>query len=356
MNPKRVIKLCILAMVRALGGFYFARRLTRRHLRILCYHGGAIGDERLFNNKLFVTNSHVSARLDWLARKKFTPVSLDDAVNGLRRGHIGKDWPVVITVDDGWYSSRSHIIEPSLRQGFPITLYVASRVAELGLPVIDVVVNYIIWRASGRCVEISGFSPLPDGVYDLMDTSSHSRIASAVIDWLRGLPQYSNELSEGLRQFAAMLGVDSDMLNLQSRRFSYLMPAELREIASMGCAIELHGHAHWYPENAPDLLRKDIEACRDFLLSCGLPRPAHYCFPSGSFDHHAVAVFDELGVRSGTTCLPGLVDPYRPNSLCFLPRFLDGGGISKLEFEAEMSGFLEFVRSFVKRPAKNFVR
>jgi hypothetical protein len=49
-----------------------------------------------------------------------------------------------------------------------------------------------------------------------------------------------------------------------------------------------------------------------------------------------------MGIRSAVTCIPGLNDskthPYE------LRRFLDGENITNLEFEAEMSGFLDLCR------------
>ena len=56
----------------------------------------------------------------------------------------------------------------------------------------------------------------------------------------------------------------------------------------------------------------------------------------------------ELGIRSATTCNPGLnpkgSDPY------LLRRFLDGECVHDIEFEAEMSGFVDLARRVRERP------
>lgn len=286
-------------------------------------------------------------------------MSLSDAAEGLKRGTFAQKRPVVITVDDGWYSSKEAIIVPCLQRGFPVTLYVATQVAERGVPVLDVSVNYILWRVGPRRVDVlRGLPPLQVGTYDLADPNIRRQVHDAVIGWLRSLPQRADAVSAALDEFARAIGLGEEVLNLQSRRFSYLDADELRLIAKSGCAIELHGHEHVYPIGRADLLRDDILACRRFLRSIGLSEPRHYCFPSGEFDDLAHGVFQEIGVISGTTCLPGLIDPSAAMSLAYLPRFLDGGNIAHLEFEAEMSGVLHFARTCVRklqRPPKSAV-
>lgn len=349
MDSRRALKLGVLAVIRALGGFAVSRWLTSRQLRILCYHGGSVGDERFYNPKLFCTADHVLGRLDWLKRKSFLPMSLSDAVQGLKQGGFPGKRPVVITVDDGWYSSKAAILAPCLENGFPVTLYVATQVVERGIPVLDVSVNYMLWRLGRRQVEVlPGLTPLAAGLYDLADPDIRRQVYDTVIGWLRGLPPRPDVVSAALDEFARVIGLGAEGLDLQSRRFSYLESEELRHLADRGCAIELHGHEHRYPLGRADLLRDDILACRAFLLASGLPEASHYCFPSGEFDDLAPAVFEAIGVVSGTTCLPGLIDPSRAVSLAYLPRFLDGGSISSLEFEAEMSGVLQAARALVR--------
>ena len=51
-----------------------------------------------------------------------------------------------------------------------------------------------------------------------------------------------------------------------------------------------------------------------------------------------------MGVVSGTTCIPGLVNRVDSTSVYYLPRILDGSNLHDLEFEAEVSGFMDFLR------------
>jgi len=55
------------------------------------------------------------------------------------------------------------------------------------------------------------------------------------------------------------------------------------------------------------------------------------------------------GVSTATTCRPGLVKSVVGYRRFFLPRFLDGGDVAMIEFEAEMSGALDFLRRLMCR-------
>lgn len=344
-------KTLFLHTARALGLFALARWRTRHHIRILCYHAGCVGDQSRFNPKLFCTRTQFVERLTWLQRAGFTPTSLTQAVQAVQSGQTAGVLPVVITIDDGWHSSRADIIEPALAQGFPVTLYVATEVLLARIPVVDVTVRYLVWRAGPKPVVVQGVAGLPGGSYRLAVAAERQAFTLAAIAWLKDVAhRQPGEVVDGLHRLAALLGLSAEDLDLASRRFSYLSSQELAEVSASGCSIELHGHAHIYPLNNPQALHDDVAACKTALLALGLPPPHHYCFPSGEHDAHAPDVLKALQVDSATTCLPGLVDPRnRAVSTFYLPRFLDGGDVTAIEFEAELSGLLHYLRRLLRR-------
>src|SRR5260370_17346621 len=73
----------------------------------------------------------------------------------------------------------------------------------------------------------------------------------------------------------------------------------------------------------------------------------HFCYPSGVYGLHQAEWLAELGVKSATTIEPGL--NYRHTSHFALRRLVDGGPVSDIEFAAEMTGFMEFVRVLRRR-------
>jgi peptidoglycan/xylan/chitin deacetylase (PgdA/CDA1 family) len=305
---------------------------------ILCYHGGSLGDERDYNPKLFCSPQQLRQRLDWLRRHGFVPATLDETLEP----DGGRGIRVAVTLDDGWYSSWHDLLPLLAEYGYRPVLYLHSDTYEHGAPVAGVALRYLVWKAPRRALQLSGLAPDLDGGHDLASDAGRRMLTERAGRWLQGLAPAS--LEAALERLAEALGVPAAVLDLPSRRFSYMTGAELRQASANGCAIELHGHVHTYLPGEPEANRANIERCRAAILAAGLPHPVHYCYPSGRFDPAAATTMRAAGVRTATTCLPGLVDIKNPDDAFFLPRFLDGGDVAMIEFEAEMSGVLALLR------------
>ncbi|MEW6760126.1 MAG: polysaccharide deacetylase family protein [Pseudomonadota bacterium] len=338
-------KIAVLYIARLLGMFALARRLTGYRLRILCYHGGCIGDELGYNPKLFCSTETFRKRVDWLARKSFRFVSLDHATRtpaGQR-----KRLETVITFDDGWYSTGHALLPVLAERRIPSTLYLCTQHYLEGWPVLNVTTRYLVWKAPRKTVQLSEFGRDVDGAHDLNDATTRENLARAFVAVLSPHADSRATVCAALERFGAALGVDAGALALDSRRFEYMRPEEVRQAAASGCAIELHGHQHVYPLGDPLRFRADLKRCDEVITEIGLPKPRHYCYPSGSFDQGAAAVLAESDIASATTCIPGLARDTAVPAVYYLPRFLDGESIHPLEFEAEMSGFADFLRRCV---------
>lgn len=338
------MKRAFLQLSKFLGLFALLRHLSRDQPRILCYHGGSMGDESRYNPKLFCTAAQLRQRLDWLRAKGFVPATLDEVAAGQPSARAGI--PVAITLDDGWYSSYRDLLPVLAEHGHRPVLYLHTEAVETGTPVILVCLRYILWKADAPAVTLGSFNAEMDGKWQLDDPAQQRRLRIAAEAWLRAQPTHA--VSSCLERFAAALGVSAATLDLGSRRFSYMTPDELRAAAAAGCSIELHGHVHEYVSGQPERNRANIDACRARIVGAGLAEPRHYCYPSGAFDAEAAHVMRTAGVATATTCLPGLVKLGNPDARFFLPRFLDGGNVSMIEFEAEMSGALQLVRTLVR--------
>lgn len=346
-------KLFVLFAARAFGLFKISRYLTKSQLRILCYHGGAMGDEYNFNPKLFCSPDTLQRRMEWMREKGFNFVKLDDAIK--EQGGSGLKAPLktVITFDDGWYSTASTLLPVLSAMKIPSTLYLSTKDFLDSCPIVAVTVRYIIWKAHRRSVTIRGWGIDVDSEYDLQNARERIRLAERVVASISVFAIGRLNVSDALSRFADDLGVPAAELQLDSRRFDYMTQRELIEITKQGCSIESHGHMHVYPKGEPAQFAEDLRKCEDTIVGLGLPQPRHYCYPSGSFGAEASATLRTVGIRSATTCIPGLIDKITGERCHYLPRFLDGGDVHPLEFESEMSGFSELARiaiSFVKRP------
>lgn len=344
------IKLFAYAMARALGVFALCRRLSRSRMRILAYHGASLGDEGAYNPLLFISTETFQRRIDWLQRKGFHVISLDQAVDALDGKGRVPALSTVVTFDDGWHSTATRLIPILAERNLPSTLYLHTAHFEEDWPVLPVVVGYMLWRHVNTMVAIAGFAAAMDGTYRLKHKTDRDALVHQSCAWLESPPATRQTITNRLCRLADSLGLDADDLGLQTRRFDYMSRDELLEIAGHLCAIELHGHEHHYPAGDPEAFAADLDQCRSVIVGLGLPVPRHYCYPSGAFDAAAGATLDRFGVRSGTTCLPGFVRPVRDASRHhYLPRFLDGENIDMLVFEAEMSGFAGLLRRMAGR-------
>lgn len=345
-------KIAFFCFARSLGMFALARRLTGHRLRILCYHGGCIGDELGYNPKLFCSTPTFRRRIAWLEAKGFRFLSLDEAV---RRGRGARQrLETVITFDDGWYSTGKELLPVLAERGIPSTLYLCTQHFLEGWPVLNVTVRYLIWKAGRTSVQLDGFGAGVDGAHELGEAAGRETLARALVKQLGATTHGRAEVCAALERFAIALGVDPAALALETRRFEYMREDEVRRAAASGCAIELHGHQHVYPLGDPERFRADLERCEKAITAIGLPKPRHYCYPSGSFDKAAATVLANRDVLSATTCVPGLASDTDIPAVFYLPRFLDGESIDPLEFEAEMSGFSDLLRRCIGivRPGK----
>jgi peptidoglycan/xylan/chitin deacetylase (PgdA/CDA1 family) len=340
------LKIVALHALKGLGAFWLARRLTRSRPRIVCYHGGSLGDECDFNPKLFCTAELLERRVRWLTANGFVPQTLDEMLAGAPVAAGAT--PIVMTLDDGWYSTHQCLLPVLAKHHFKPTLYLATKVFQSGLPVVDVCLRYIVWKSGAELINLQGLHATLDGRYDLRDRKQSWAMLSAAIEWVRGLEADRAACYEAYRRFAAAFGLAPELVQLASRRFSYMDSAELLDAAAAGCRIELHGHVHKYERGATEKNAQDIAACRAVIVALGLPEPRHYCYPSGAFDCSAAPMLRAQAVLTATTCVPGLVGKLDDDGVFFLPRFLDGSDVSMIEFEAEMSGLTAWLRRSAK--------
>jgi len=343
-------KLLIYRVGKMLGLFALARRLTASRIRILCYHGAAFGDEGRYNPLLFISRNTFERRMNWLQNAGFNVIPLDAAIDAMDSRTVAGRLPVVVTFDDGWHSTAAQLIPIMAQHGLPSTLYLCTSHFEEGWPVLMVTVNYMLWKSGRKRVDLQGFGELIDGTYSLDQAADRDLLVGRSCQWLGQAPATRSEIVERVHAIAKSLGLGPDDVDLASHRFDYMSREELLCLPNLQCDVELHGHRHLYPAGNPTAFAADIAACRAVIVGLGLPEPCHYCYPSGSFDKEAEAVLKGSGVRSATTCTPGLIaSTSRCSQPYYLPRFLDGDSISMLVFEAEMSGFADVLRRLLRR-------
>lgn len=336
---KKSLLLVILRIAKLAGLFALARRLTARDLRILCYHGASLRDEHHFSPGLFMSKETFAARMDFLAQHGYPVISLDAAIAGLPSGA----WPggaTVLTIDDGWFGTYRHMAPVLKARGFPSTLYIASYYLGKQTQVFNVAVNYVLWRARGQTLELAAVADHLSGRYELADVRQRAVAGRRLGDFAESLCDVQTRQIL-FRRLCEVVGIDADEIEEQ-RLCAFLRIEEARDLQAGGMDIQLHSHRHRFPADSFEAAEAEIADNRRALASVGNPALQHFCYPSGEYQERQLAWLPRLGIVSATTIKAGFTraadSPYE------LRRFLDSERVSPIEFEAEMSGFLELVR------------
>ena len=337
---KKALLIAVLIGAKALGLFALARWMTRRDLRILAYHGAALGDENRFSPGLFMSEAQFARRMQFLADRGYRVVELDNALNALSRGTL-PDFATAITIDDGWYGTY-RVMSPILeRHGFPATFYVSTYYVEKQTQVFNVAVGYVLWKAAGRGrVDLSMILPGLAGQVDLTDPLQRQAAQQSIVEHAESFGD-TGVRQDLLRRLYEALDVDWATI-VEKRMFAFVSGEELQLLAATDIDVQLHSHRHRFPIDDRQAAADEIDENRSALAKYTHGPFEHFCYPSGAFDPAQFACLSAKGIRNATTTEVGFA---RSTSHRFaLPRLLDSERITPLEFEAEMSGFLELLR------------
>jgi len=348
MSIKQRIKLGVYTAAKLTGMFKISRLLMRRRLMILCYHGFQYSDEARFRPILFMDKQRFAQRLDLISRGKYPVLTLSEGLLRLKNGTLPAN-SVVITIDDGFYSTLD-LAAPLLRDhGFPATLYVTSYYATKGTPVFLLVIQYLFWKTESINLDLSEHPWFPEKTVDLRDHHATHRAIQQILN--HGV----NVCDEPGRQeicavVAAALDLDFETIKT-SRGLSLLTPDELGKLDAFGVDLQLHTHRHTFPANNPEQARHELQDNRDMLEKIIGHRLEHFCYPSGDWTPDLFPILTGEGVVSATTCEAGM--NHQTTNPLALYRVLDQNNLDDIEFEAELTGFCELLRVISGRCRRN---
>lgn len=339
---KNRLRFAALYAARFLGAFALARFLTRKRLRILCYHGFSFGDEHEVLPHVFMRRETFERRMKILKRRRIPVIGLGEALAKLKAGEVS-DAEAVITFDDGWASNLG-IAAPILEAfQFPACIYVTTEHLKAGTEVFNVALYYMLCRTSRTTLKIEGIDPAIDGSYALDDVDAVQR--SIVANAERLFPVLSNR-QQLLIPISGALGFDLKEV-LKGDRFRLMTRRELEAMQSRGFDIELHTHTHRLPEGSLDEVKFEILSNRRALAEIFGVDKHHLCYPSGRYGVRHLEWLPQLEISSATTCEPGFNEV--KTDVLQLRRYLDSEAVSDISFEAEICGVRELARIVGRR-------
>ncbi|MFV0276500.1 MAG: polysaccharide deacetylase family protein [Parahaliea sp.] len=325
----------ILYCAQAMGLFALCAWITRKRLRILCYHGIWDGPGQ-YGNYLFMSPGKFRSRLQLLRRWGARVFPLDEALERLRHGQLPAR-SVVITIDDGWKSTANHM-GPALQEaGYPATLYVTTYYVLAQRRVFNVALSYAL-----SCYEGEGLTlQLAPGINVYLDPAKRAAVGDSILKY--ALELANDEARQTLlRKVVEQLGLQDDPAWMGSS-FFLASWGDLQQLQCEGVDLQLHTHRHQTrTRQGESCLQQEIEDNRQRLQAIANSTLEHFCYPSGEYEPGDWAELGAAGIKSATTTDIGLC---RAGSNFYaLPRILDGQAVSELELEAELSGFLECLR------------
>jgi len=316
------MKVFALRLLRALGAFAAARRITRSGLRILCYHGVGRSDEHVFNPMLFMRESVFRRRLATLKKGAYPVISLEQAATGRYPPNA-----VVITIDDGWVSTLQCQAPALLEHGLPATLYVASYYCERQAPVFNVYARYIFSK------DVEPFD-VPEFSFDWKSAGLQKHAA------LEKLLALAESVSFDAR--ARLAAAVQAATGVNGGQFRYLSMDELPQLRRFGVDVQLHTHRHLFPADDARVMRREITDNRAACRAVVDGPLNHFCYPSGEWSADCFPVLEEQGISTATTCENVLA--YADTGRFAIGRFVDSDDTPDIIFEAQLAGLLDILR------------
>jgi peptidoglycan/xylan/chitin deacetylase (PgdA/CDA1 family) len=329
------------------GLFKLSRWLTRGALRIVCYHNFAKRNQSVdiynWDPWLTVYVDTFEKRLKYLRREGYAVLGLDNAVKQLF-SRQQKKATVVITIDDGWQSIKAYAHDVLFRYDLPYTIYLSSFYSENQVPVFNIFISYAFWKTTSVSIDLSELGVTGYSKFDLSHSGSKKQAAQIVRAF--GEQKLDIESRQSLaKNLGDVLDVSYDRFE-QSRVLHFLSGEEVSELAQKGVDFQLHTHRHRWPEDRTAAL-KEIDDNKNFLQPLVMNSLRHFCYPNGVWSREQLSFLREKNIESATGCDNGL--NYITTNPLTLKRFLDSEMYSQLEFEGEISGYLDIVRRISKK-------
>ncbi len=336
MNPitvKKTLKSTALSTLRSAGLFSLATRSQwrKQRLLILCYHGLSLSDEHEWSPHLFITPEQFGQRLACLRDMNAAVLPLGEALARLQSDSL-PEASIALTFDDGFVDFLKYGVPALAEFGFPCTLYLTTYYMKHRLPIVNLVLDYLLWKSKRESVQLPG-----EGIETEMPIRSYEERQRVVWQILRTADEKKigtagkNELAQSVAQ---ELGIDFQQI-VDRRLLQILSPEEVAQVAHRGIDVQLHTHRHRTPRDR-DLFVREIRDNRREIYEATGKNPVHFCYPSGCYAPDFFSWLTECAVQTATTCERGLAT--RGAEPLLLPRVLDDSTTDLVRFQSFVSG------------------
>lgn len=336
------MKEALFAAMHATGALAVARRLQRRSLVVLTYHGVLPTpddkDHFLYGN--FVAASAFTWQMAWV-RRHYTPVSLSRVVRAIKTGEPLPERPLAVTFDDG-FANNCRYAWPILQEyGVPVTVFLATDY--IGVP------GAQLWTERvKRAVFLSAAHALPAVVPELGQLplgNDQARADSARRLLGRMKRMRSEERNRHLLELERVCGRPA-LLSEDRDRYDFLSWDEVRTMAAEGVEFGSHTRSHPIVSTLDDegLVTEVEQSAREIEAQLQV-RCETFAFPNGQpgdFGHRDVRALQAAGYAAAFKLYGGL-NPTLTEPLT-LDRVNVTRGMSPAMFDGLLTGGLHLAK------------
>jgi peptidoglycan/xylan/chitin deacetylase (PgdA/CDA1 family)/glycosyltransferase involved in cell wall biosynthesis len=282
-------------VVLELSGFYaLLRYLNSERLTVLLYHGVSNGDPAAHLDNLHVPAESFRRQMRWL-RKKFTPISLEQALAAMEVGQQLPPNPVLVTFDDA-YRNNVEVAGPILKEfKIPITIFVPTDFIEHRR-------SYWVEELEGLIISTTTLAlPWGEELLWLRSLAERRAAFSKISKGLSGLKPTERELVwEEIKRQLSSQGINPPFIEPR------LTWEELRLVQQEGVSIGSHTVSHAILPGLPaDQVISELQGSkRELELRLGTPVLA-LAYPNGSWDPEVRLLTEEAGYACAFTGQPG---------------------------------------------------
>jgi len=297
------LKSYLVTMAGSMGGYRFARFLTRYQPRILMFHrfdlqgsAGRLGSEQ-FEKQLLEL------------KKGFNVVPLSLAVKAIKGEIPRQKNMIVLTIDDGYADFFTYAYPLLKKHNLPATIYVTTGFVDRKIWLWPDRLTYILSRTTCKEYLFSSISGDPVA-YPLVNERPYGRLWQDMVNYCLALPD--KEKLDFLDAFAVDLDVHVPPVPVDD--YAAVTWDELKEMSANG--IEVGGHTCTHPalsKVSPEDLLYEIAGCKQrFKEQLGID-VVTFCYPNGQPDDYSPEVMscvEAAGFESATVAFSD-ADPYR---------------------------------------------
>lgn len=239
----------------------------RNKLSVMVYH--RVTDLLCARYQNELTHERLREQFSWLANN-FNVIPLPEAIELLEQDKLPKN-SVVITVDDGYVDSYTHIYPALKEYGLSAAFFISTHGMEVGY-LWDHIIRDVIYGASTQIEHIHIFNK----TFDLSTFNSRVISAAEITQFIKYKPLVTREvyISELLNKFGKPKIPNQ-----------FCSAEQLIEMKSNG--MEIGAHTHHHPilsAETDDVARFELKKSKDILESI-LRSPVDFnAYPNGKFE------------------------------------------------------------------------